>query len=110
MAAPHPTPNTGSAPPPSDAASIRACLTPRVAAEFDAEWEQALDRAKQSHDLTGVYELLHKWRHLAHAEQTAPGAYFRLLAKAEQITSTGENPDAAPLEDMQAVIRQRLGR
>ncbi|GLY63754.1 hypothetical protein Atai01_03730 [Amycolatopsis taiwanensis] len=81
-----------------------------MAAEFDAEWERALDRAKQSHDLAEVYELLHKWRHLAHSEQAAPGTYFRLLGKSEQITSTGQNPDAAPLEDMQAVIRQRLGR
>lgn len=81
-----------------------------MAAEFDAEWEQTLDDAKQSHDLTGVYEFLHKWRHLAHAEQAAPGTYFRLLAKTEEITSTGRNPDAAPLEDMQAVIRERLGR
>ena len=47
---------------------------------------------------------------LAHAEQTAPGAYFRLLAKAAHITSTGQNPDTAPLDDMQDVIRQRLGR
>ncbi|QIZ35015.1 DUF6247 family protein [Saccharopolyspora sp. ASAGF58] len=110
MAAPHPASNASPAPPPADAAGIRACLTPRVAAEFDAEWGHVLDRAKQSHDLTEVFELLHKWRHLAHAEQVAPGSYFRLLAKSEQITSTGQNPDAAPLEDMQAVIRQRLGR
>ncbi|MER7014601.1 DUF6247 family protein [Saccharopolyspora sp. NPDC000359] len=110
MAAPHPAQNTDPAPPPADAAAIRACLTPRVAAEFDAEWEHTLERAKRSHDLTEVFELLKKWRHLAHAEQTAPGTYFRLLAKSEQITSTGRNPDAASLEDMQALIRHRLGR
>ncbi|GGI76735.1 hypothetical protein GCM10011581_12320 [Saccharopolyspora subtropica] len=110
MAAPYPASSTNPVPPPADAATIRACLTPRVAAEFDAEWELALDRAKSSHDLTEVFELLHKWRHLAHAEQLSPGTYFSLLAKTEQITSTGQNPAAASLEDMQALIRRRLGR
>jgi hypothetical protein len=33
-----------------------------------------------------------------------------MLAKAEQIMRTGRNLDAVPFEDMQALIRQRLGR
>ena len=43
-------------------------------------------------------------------EMRDPGAYSRILAKAEQIMRTGCNPDAASFEDMQALIRQRLGR
>jgi hypothetical protein len=39
-----------------------------------------------------------------------PGSHYRMLAKAEQILRTGRNPDAAPFEDMQELIRQRLGR
>ncbi|PKW13128.1 hypothetical protein A8926_0635 [Saccharopolyspora spinosa] len=74
------------------------------------EWEHVLYRAKQPPDLTEVFELLPKWRHLTHAEHVAPGIYLRLLAKSEQITGAGQNPDAVPLEDMQAVIRQRLGQ
>jgi hypothetical protein len=37
--------------PPPDPLAIRACLTPHVDAEFDAEWDIVLDKAKQSKDL-----------------------------------------------------------
>jgi hypothetical protein len=94
-------------PPDADPVAIRACLTPRMVAEFDAEWNIVLDQAKQSKDLAGVRDLLAKWRHFAYAEMRDPGTYFRLLAKAEQIQRTGRNPDAVPLEDMKALIEQR---
>ncbi|MEU6270457.1 DUF6247 family protein [Saccharopolyspora shandongensis] len=110
MAAPNPVPSSTPGPPPADAASIRACLTPQAAAEFDAEWDLVLDRAKRSHDLTEVFGLLQKWQHYAHTEQVAPGTYARVLAKAEQILRTGKNPDAVPLDVMQETIRRRLGR
>jgi hypothetical protein len=54
--------------------------------EFDTEWDIVLERTKPSKDLTGVHEFLRKWRHIAHTESTDPGSYFRVLAKAEQIT------------------------
>jgi hypothetical protein len=54
--------------------------------------------------------VLQKWRHLAYAELGDPGSYFRLLAKAEPIMRTGENPTAGSYEDRQALIRERLGR
>lgn len=111
MASPSaPLPAANPAPPEADPVAIRACLTPRVAAEFDAEWEIVLDKAKQTKDLVGVHKLLHKWRYVAYAEMRDPGSYFRLLAKAEQIMHTGENPTARSSEDMQALIRERLGR
>ena len=81
-----------------------------LAAEFDSEWEIVLERAKQSKDLAEVHDLLNKWRHTAYMEMRDPGSHHRMLAKAEQIMRTGRNPDAAPFEDMQALIRQRLGR
>jgi hypothetical protein len=93
----------------ADPKAIRACLTPTLAAEFDHEWNIVLDRVKQSQDLTDLHELLAKWRHTAHLELRDPGATYRMLAKAEQIQRTGHNPDAAPV-DLQALIRQRLGR
>ncbi len=96
--------------PEADPAAIRACLSPRLVAEFDAEWEKVLERAKASKDLAGMHKLLQKWRHLAYAELREPGSYFRMLAKAEQILRTGENPTAGSFEDMQALIRERLGR
>jgi hypothetical protein len=96
--------------PPPDPQAIRACLTPSLAAEFDSEWEIVLERAKQSKDLAGVHDLLNKWRHTAYMEMRDPGSYYRILAKAEQIMRTGHNPNAVSIEDMQALIRQRLGR
>ncbi|MGH3938977.1 MAG: DUF6247 family protein [Pseudonocardiaceae bacterium] len=105
-AAPLPEP----VPPPPDPQAIRAGLTPALAADFDSEWEIVLERAKQSKDLAGVHDLLNKWRHTAYLEMRDPGSYHRMLAKAEQITRTGRNPDAASFEDMQALIRQRLSR
>jgi hypothetical protein len=109
MASPaSPLPNP--APPPPDPQAIRGCLTSALAAEFDSEWDTVLERAKQSKDLAGVHDLLSKWQHTAYMEMRDPGAYYRILAKAEQITRTGRNPDAASFEDMLALVRQRLGR
>jgi hypothetical protein len=97
-------------PPPADPKAIRACLTPSLAAEFDREWDSVLEAAKQGKDMVPIQSLLTKWRHLAHAELRDPGAYYRMLAKAEQIMRTGENPDAASVVDMRALIEQRLAR
>jgi hypothetical protein len=97
-------------PPPPDPQAIRACLPPVLAAEFDSEWEIVLDRAKRSQELTGIHELLAKWRHTAYMEMRNAGSYSRMLAKADQIIHTGRNPDAAPFEDLQKLIQQRLAR
>ncbi len=96
-------------PPAADPVAIRACLTPDVAAVFDAEWEHVLDEAKQSKDLAGVRELLAPWRHFAYPELRAPGAYFRVLAKAARIQATGKPaPGSVPGEEIRAVITARL--
>ncbi|MGH3934593.1 MAG: DUF6247 family protein [Pseudonocardiaceae bacterium] len=105
-----PLPDPAPAPPPPDPQAIRGCLTSALAAEFDSEWEIVLEHAKQSKDLAGVHDLLTKWRHTAYLEMRDPGAYYRMLAKAEQIMRTGRNPDAVSFEDMQALLRQRLSR
>jgi hypothetical protein len=109
MAAPA-TPLPGPALPAPDPQAIRAGLTSALAAEFDSEWETVLERAKQSKNLAGVHDMLSKWRHTAYLEMRDPGAYYRMLAKAEQIIRTGRNPDAVSMEDMQALLRQRMGR
>jgi hypothetical protein len=41
------------APPPADPIAIRACLSPRLVAKFDADWDVVLDQAKVSKDLAG---------------------------------------------------------
>jgi hypothetical protein len=96
--------------PEADPVAIRACLSPRLLAEFDAEWESELDQAKASKDLAVVRELLTKWRHIAYTEMRDPGAYFRLLAKAEQILRTGANPSAGSNDEIQVLIRERLAQ
>ncbi|MGH3899532.1 MAG: DUF6247 family protein, partial [Pseudonocardiaceae bacterium] len=82
-------------PPEADPAAIRACLTPRVVAEFDAEWEIVLDKAKQTKDLAGVHKLLHKWRYVAYAEMRDPGSYFRLLARLSRSCVPARTPPPA---------------
>ncbi|AYF76080.1 hypothetical protein D7D52_22080 [Nocardia yunnanensis] len=94
--------------PGADPAEIRAALTPTMRAEFDREWGIVLDRAKISKSLAGVMNMLGKWRYTVVHEHRAPGAYYRLLAKAELIERTGENPDARTLGEMQALIDRRL--
>lgn len=65
---PHPAPRPDPVALAADPAAIRACLTPEIATVFDHEWEYVLEAAKQSKDLAGVHELLHKWQLFAHAE------------------------------------------
>jgi hypothetical protein len=111
MASPAPrTPHPEPVAPRADPMAIRACLPPEVAEAFDAEWELVLEQAKQSKDLDGIRWLLAKWRHVAYGELTAPGTYARVQSKAEEILRSGVNPAAAPWENMQALIAERLGR
>jgi hypothetical protein len=95
------------APPPAEPRAIRACLPTKLVDEFDREWEIVLDRVKVSRDLAELHELLNKWRHTAYLEMRDPGAYDRMLAKADRIMATGANPEAGRFEDMQELIRSR---
>ena len=110
MASPAALPDPAPVPPPAEPQAIRASLTPVLAAEFDHEWELTLEAAKRSKDLAGVHQLLSKWQHIAYLERRDPGAYHRLLTKADQISRTGTNPDAASYDELQALIRRRLDR
>ena len=102
-------PDPGPQAPPANARAIRACLSSDTAAVFDDEWEFVLEQAKHSQDLTGVQDLLHKWRFYAVEELRQPGWYVTFVAKAERILRTGVNPDARPYEDMQELIARRHG-
>jgi uncharacterized protein DUF6247 len=106
-----PLPPDEPVPPAADPEAIRACLSPSLVAEFDREWEIVLERAKQDKTLDPVHSMLNKWRHLSYMELKDPGAYYQLLAKAEQITRTGQAPEGSVSGDeIKALIRQRLGR
>lgn len=113
MASPVPQPSVvGPAavrPPAADPAAIRACLSSEIVAVFDAEWEHALDAAKQSKDLAGIRDLLHSWRLLAYDELVEPGSYFRILAKAAHIQATGKPATGSVAgEEIRALIAARL--
>lgn len=96
-------------PPDADPVAIRACLTPDVAAVFDAEWEFVLEEAKQSKDLAGVRDLLQHWRHFAYQELREPGIYFRVLATAARVQATRQAPaGSVSAEEMRARIDARL--
>lgn len=69
-----------------------------------------MERAKLDKSLAPVHDLLNTWRHIAFAELREPGIHERLLAKAEQIRRTGKNPEAVPADELEDLIRQRLGR
>jgi hypothetical protein len=100
----------GTVAPAAEPRAIRACLSAALLAQFDAEWDVTLDEAKRDKDLTGIHSLLNKWRHVAHAELRDPGAHDRMLAKAEQLARTGENPGGVSVADVRALIDRRLGR
>jgi hypothetical protein len=106
-----PSPQNHPVPPPAEPKAIRACLTPDVVVEFDREWDIVLDQAKRDKDLAPVQDLLVKWRHLAYAELTEPGSYFRVLATAEHTLATGQAPPGSVSGDeITAMIQRRLGR
>ncbi len=104
----HPAPSHGPSEP--EPLAVRGSLSPELAAIFDREWDIVLDQVKRSHDLADVHVLLAKWRHLAHAELSSPGTYFRTQAKAEEIARARTNSTAASIEEMHALIDRRLGR
>lgn len=106
-----PLPNPEPVPPPADPVAIRASLSPRLAAVFDAEWEFVLDKAKESKDLAEVHDFVRSWRHIAYAEMRDPGSYFRVQAIAERALVTGLAPEGSISgEEMHALIDRRLGR
>jgi hypothetical protein len=110
MAFPAPSHDRGAVAPAADPVEIRACLPQLLVGEFDAEWDIVLERAKSSRDLAGVHSLLHKWRHLAYAEQLEPGSYSRLRAKTTEILGTGTNSTAGSYTQMRALLQERLGQ
>ncbi len=91
---------------------VRAAIVPEEQPDFDRQWEHALAEAAESFDLTGVFCVLDSWRrratittHLGHH------GYRQMLARAEERLRTGEAPaDSVPLDEIKALIAERLGR
>ncbi|HEY4008215.1 MAG TPA: DUF6247 family protein [Pseudonocardia sp.] len=106
-----PEPGGAPVPPAADPEAIRARLSSSLVAEFDREWGIVLERAKQGKTLEPVHSMLAKWRHLAYPELRNPGAYYRLLAQAEQGLRTGRPPEGSVSGgEIKALTSQRLER
>lgn len=91
---------------------VRAALVPEEQADFDRQWREALNAAADSLDLAGVYDCLDSLRRRATTTNyLGHDGYRNLLARAERILRTGEpEPGSVPLEDVKALIAERLGR
>jgi len=98
-------------PPDTTPAAIRDALIEEERVEFERAYRQALAEAAETLDLTRVLDVLRAYHRIAWLTQRqGPVAHRRMLDKAAEILRTGRNPDAVPIEDVQALINQRLGR
>jgi Family of unknown function (DUF6247) len=62
--------------------SIRGVLLPEEAGDFDREFRAAMAQATETLDLTGVLQLLERWRHVAESSRDAR-AHRRMLRNAD---------------------------
>ena len=98
-------------PPDTTPAAIRDALIDEERAEFERAYRQSLAEAAETLDLTKVLDVLRNYHRIAWlTQQQGPEAHRRLLDKAAEIVRTGTNPDAVPVEQARALIRQRLGK
>lgn len=103
-----PVPNL---PPDTTPAAIRDALIDEERAEFERAYQKAIAEAARTLDLTTVLAVLRNYHRIAWLTQRqGPEAHRRMLDKAAEIMRTGHNPDGVSAEDMQALIRERLGQ
>lgn len=98
-------------PPDTTPAAIADALIDEERAEFERAYRQALAEAAETLDLTRVLDVLRNYHRIAWlTQQQGPEAHRRMLDKAAEILRTRQNPDGVPIEDVRALINQRLGR
>lgn len=98
-------------PPDTTPAAIRDALIDDERAEFEQAYQEAMAEATRTLDLTRVLDILRDYHRVAWlTRQQGVEAHRRMLEKASTIVRTGHNPDAVANEQVQALIRQRLGR
>lgn len=57
---------------------------------FDREYRQAMAAAAESLDLSGVLEMLKRWRRVAWSTQDDPGAHRAMLENAARLSTRGD--------------------
>ncbi|MGQ0575194.1 MAG: DUF6247 family protein [Pseudonocardia sp.] len=76
--------------------AIRSALLPEDQAAFDRAYVTALDEARQSLDLTGLFSMLEGWRGRA-ALQRDPEVFRRVARRAAEKLTGQASPDDEPL-------------
>lgn len=84
--------------------AIAASLLDRDRAEFLAEYDRLVERARVDLDLTEVLEMLEHWRGIA-ALQADPQRFARNVRRAAELITGEPVPDDEPLE----VTRAKAG-
>jgi Family of unknown function (DUF6247) len=86
--------------------SIRRVLLPEEAGDFDREFRAAMAQATETLDLTGVLQVLERWRRIAESSRDER-AHRRMLANADRL-SRDDGADEVETEPW-SVTRHRLG-
>lgn len=91
---------------------IRAVILPEDHPDFDRQYRRALEVAAETLRLDELEKFLAHWRRIAWSTDAYGHDSWRaLLAKAEHTLRTGERPPGmVPMEKIEELIRQRLGR
>jgi Family of unknown function (DUF6247) len=91
---------------------VRAALVPEEQADFDRTWRAAMEQAADTLDLSGVFATLDSWRtHAVITDELGHDGYRRWLARVDRMSRTGElPPGTVPLDEVKALIQERLGR
>lgn len=76
--------------------AIRSALLPEDRVAFDRAYAAALDEARESLDLTGLFSMLERWRGRA-VLQHDPEAFRRVARRAAEKLTGQASPDDEPL-------------
>lgn len=85
-------------------AVIRPWLMPEDRERFVAEYESAMDEARRSLDLSGVHEVVERWRQIA-ALQSDPTAFRRAVRHVAELMTGETSPEDEPFD----VTRAKAG-
>ncbi len=102
---PHSIPAVPRLPDGSSPTAIRAALLAEEREEFDRDYRGALAEATDSLDLTGVLDILERWRCRA-IVSADPTAYRNGLRRAAQLLSGEDMPEGESL----AAVKERLAQ